>query len=799
MKTDLLNNIFKGFSDNLYSTTEDIAYIIKSLKINDLGEVDDDLETSNKTINGKLKETLDSYALIKAETEQNPLFKEAFNKFILEERNSSLEKSLQRLINDSKIDITTMPNWEAIKKELVKFKNSIDNLSLSSDSGSENDFKSLGKVDSKTILTLFHSGFYAKFALSNNILIRVAKVFKNFNPDNISQEQQFIINALNASHFFKNGIWTNSVDIIGNGVFKSYYNEDEKNLWIDSEIDMPYFYLDYEAITLENNEPTDKKESSDSDKKDDKNGSGREKKGSKTKKHIVTNVEAREKSTLVEAVDAAKPESVEAQKAAIRRREEEIEGLDLNPFDNPNYDENISRFKKITAEIAALNKNVEVGVSPTVNPKDDSTKLNPEKQINIDPNVVSTRNRLFSKISKREYISSGEIYVLNEDGTLKDVGYYDGSRFISSNQEILNLRKKSQEYKDIKKLYDKDLYEYKVFNSTLVHDLKYLIDKVGPEYLKNEIRSLKAIALGTELVASWDVENVNRFLQGIANNHEFDLAIKILGDIKSKVDSANAKSLENKVSNIIESKDSKKDSKVETINPIIPFNEKPVDNNKPNPLKDKNIKKSLSTDSMNTLIEVINDTPIEEINTVLSKLLFISNYTEIENATLYNIKYENGKFTKKIVLLPFDETTDKSKINIIFDKGIIYADNGTITYSNEDSDGNVLFKEVNNIIILGTNINKVIGKHLFTINKISDNEYEVTSTAESVVSKGLERSVKKALINYIKREDIAKTMDILNNREISNKVIYKNEENSVEFTFKNESLEYTEDNNIEQC
>ena len=42
-------------------------------------------------------------------------------------------------------------------------------------------------------------------------------------------------------------------------------------------------------------------------------------------------------------------------------------------------------------------------------------------------------------------------------------------------------------------------------------------------------------------------------------------------------------------------------------------------------------------------------------------------------------------------------------------------------------------------------------------------------------------------------------MDILNNREISNKVIYKNEENSVEFTFKNESLEYTEDNNIEQC
>ena len=92
-----------------------------------------------------------------------------------------------------------------------------------------------------------------------------------------------------------------------------------------------------------------------------------------------------------------------------------------------------------------------------------------------------------------------------------------------------------------------------------------------------------------------------------------------------------------------------------------------------------------------------------------------------------------------------------------------------------------------------------IGKHLFTINKISDNEYEVTSTVESVVSKGLERSVKKALINYIKREDIAKTMDILNNREISNKVIYKNEENSIEFTFKNESLEYTEDNNIEQC
>ena len=140
---------------------------------------------------------------------------------------------------------------------------------------------------------------------------------------------------------------------------------------------------------------------------------------------------------------------------------------------------------------------VEVGVSPTVNPKDDSTKLNPEKQINIDPNVVSTRNRLFSKISKREYISSGEIYVLNEDGTLKDVGYYEGSRFISSNQEILNLRKKSQDYKDIKKLYDKDLYEYKVFNSTLVHDLKYLIDKVGPEYLENEIRRLKAIALGT--------------------------------------------------------------------------------------------------------------------------------------------------------------------------------------------------------------------------------------------------------------------------------------------------------------
>ena len=31
----------------------------------------------------------------------------------------------------------------------------VDNLSVSSDSGSENDFKSLGKVDSKTILTLY--------------------------------------------------------------------------------------------------------------------------------------------------------------------------------------------------------------------------------------------------------------------------------------------------------------------------------------------------------------------------------------------------------------------------------------------------------------------------------------------------------------------------------------------------------------------------------------------------------------------------------------------------------------------